>query len=109
VEDERLDAVLRAGYGIFAGEQVNRAVLRFTPAQARWVANEVWHSQQVGRMEADGAYVLEVPYSQETELVMDILRYGREVEVLGPAALRARVARELAAAAATYGGGAPGG
>jgi predicted DNA-binding transcriptional regulator YafY len=102
VEDRRLDEVLRAGYGIFAGESVERAILRFSPGRARWVANEIWHSRQVGRMEADGSYLLEIPYSQEPELVMDILKYGREVEVLAPASLRIRVAGELAAGAALY-------
>lgn len=102
VPEERLDEVLRAGYGIFAGEAVQRAVLRFSPARARWVANEAWHSQQVGRLEQDGSYVLEVPYSQEPELVMDILRYGQDVEVQSPPSLRRRVADELAAAAAVY-------
>lgn len=103
VEDARLDEVLRAGYGIFAGEAVQQAVLRFSASRARWVANEVWHSQQVGRMQPDGSYVLELPFSQEPELVMDILKYGHEVEVLEPPALRRRVAKELAAAAAVYG------
>jgi len=103
VPDDRLDEVLRAGYGIFAGEAVDRAVLRFTPSRARWVASEAWHSQQVGRMEADGSYVLEVPYSQEPELVMDILKYGADVEVLSPPSLRRRVEQELAAAAKRYG------
>jgi predicted DNA-binding transcriptional regulator YafY len=102
VEDNRLDEVLRAGYGIFAGESVERAVLKFSASRARWVANELWHSRQVGRMEADGTYVLEVPFSQEPELVMDILKYGSEVEVIGPASLRRRVAKELAAGAARY-------
>lgn len=102
VPEERLDEVLRAGYGIFAGEAVQRAVLRFSPSRARWVANEAWHSQQVGRLEPDGSYVLEVPYSQEPELVMDILRYGQDVEVLSPPSLRSRVADQLAAAAAVY-------
>jgi predicted DNA-binding transcriptional regulator YafY len=102
VPEERLDEVLRAGYGIFAGEAVQRAVLRFSPSRARWVANEAWHSQQVGRLEPDGSYVLEVPYSQEPELVMDILRYGQDVEVLSPPSLRRRVADELAMAAAVY-------
>jgi len=102
VPEGRLDEVLRAGYGIFAGEAVQRAVLRFSPSRARWVANEAWHSQQVGRLEPDGSYVLEVPYSQEPELVMDILRYGKDVEVLSPPSLRRKVADELAAAAAVY-------
>ncbi|HLG53223.1 MAG TPA: WYL domain-containing protein [Steroidobacteraceae bacterium] len=106
VADESLDRVLGAGYGIFAGADTQTAVLRFTPERARWVADEVWHSRQAGRIEADGSYVLELPYSQEPELVMDLLRYGAGVEVLAPVALRATVAQELAAAARQYGGSA---
>jgi predicted DNA-binding transcriptional regulator YafY len=102
VPDETLDRVLGAGYGIFAGEKTETAVLRFTPERARWVADETWHSRQVGRVEADGSYVLELPYSKEPELVMDLLRHGAGVEVLAPPALRARVASELAAAARRY-------
>jgi len=104
VDDARLDAVLRAGYGIFAGEQTELAVLRFSASRARWVGAEVWHSRQVGRFEPDGSYLLEVPYSQEPELVMDILRHGREVEVLAPESLRRRVAAELEAAVTHYRG-----
>jgi predicted DNA-binding transcriptional regulator YafY len=103
VADDELDRVLGAGYGIFAGAETETAVLRFTPASARWVADEVWHSRQVGRIEADGSYVLELPFSREPELVMDLLRHGAGVEVLAPPSLRARVAHELAAAARQYG------
>lgn len=102
IDDAALDRVLGAGYGIFAGAKTATARLRFTPESARWVADEVWHSKQVGRIEADGSYLLELPYSNERELVMDLLRHGSGVEVLAPAALRARVTEELAAAAAQY-------
>jgi predicted DNA-binding transcriptional regulator YafY len=102
VADAELDRVLGAGYGIFSGAATETAVLRFSPDSARWVADEVWHSRQVGRIEADGSYVLELPYSREPELVMDLLRHGSGVEVLGPPALRERVASELAAAARLY-------
>jgi len=102
VGDESLDRVLGAGYGIFSGAETQTAVLRFTPERARWVADEVWHSRQAGRIESDGSYVLELPYSQEPELVMDLLRYGAGVRVLAPETLRATVARELAAAARQY-------
>jgi predicted DNA-binding transcriptional regulator YafY len=102
VADENMDRVLGAGYGIFSGAKTQTAVLRFTPERARWVADEVWHSRQTGRIEADGSYVLELPYSQEPELVMDLLRYGAGVRVLAPESLRATVARELAAAARQY-------
>ena len=102
VPDSELDRMLGSGYGIFAGAETETAKLRFTPDSARWVADEVWHSKQVGRIEADGSYVLELPYSREPELVMDLLRHGAGVEVLSPRSLRERVASELAAAARQY-------
>ncbi|MGQ0430581.1 MAG: helix-turn-helix transcriptional regulator [Gammaproteobacteria bacterium] len=102
IAEAELDRVLGAGYGIFAGANTETAVLRFTPAAARWVADEAWHSRQVGRIEADGSYRLELPYSGEPELVMDLLRHGAGVEVLGPPRLRERVAQELALAARQY-------
>src|SRR3972149_5809129 len=40
------------------------AVLRFTPERARWVAEELWHPQQKGRME-NGCYILQIPYSDD--------------------------------------------
>ena len=100
--DAELDRALGAGYGIFAGEETQTAVLRFTPESARWVADEVWHSKQVGRIEADGSYVLELPFSDPRELAMDVLRHGPHVEVLEPASLRSAVKAQLAAALARY-------
>jgi hypothetical protein len=96
------DAGEVSGGRLFAGADTQTAVLRFTPESARWVADEVWHSRQVGRIEPDGSYVLELPFSREQELVMDLLRHGSGVEVLAPPALRERVASELAAAAQQY-------
>ena len=40
--------------------------------------------------------MLEVPYSDDRELLRDILKHGPDVEVLGPEALRARVREALA-------------
>jgi len=102
VPESTLNRVLGSGYGIFSGHRVRWGRLRFTPERARWVATEEWHPRQRGRLEADGSYVLEVPYSDDRELVMDILRYGPEVEVLGPAPLRRAVRERLAAALARY-------
>ncbi|MEK7737391.1 MAG: WYL domain-containing protein, partial [Pseudomonadota bacterium] len=68
--------------GIFSGAAVIWAKLRFTPQSARWVAAEQWHPLQKSHTETDGHYLLELPYSNPTELVMDILRHGAGVEVL---------------------------
>ena len=91
VSEKTTDEVLGAGYGIFAGSKVEWAKLRFTPERARWVAHEQWHPRQKGVQEADGTYLLEIPYADDRELLMDILKYGPDVEVLGPPGLRERV------------------
>ncbi|MGQ9686990.1 MAG: hypothetical protein ACUVT2_11890 [Thiobacillaceae bacterium] len=43
----------------------------------------------------DGCYELTLPYSDNRELVMDILRHVPEVQVLTPAVLRHHVADRL--------------
>ena len=102
VAEKTLNEVLASSYGIFSGKADKRAVLRFTPKQARWVASEQWHPQQVSQFDKDGSYLLEIPYSNDGELIMDILKYGPDVEVVSPAELRKSVKRRLAAALARY-------
>jgi predicted DNA-binding transcriptional regulator YafY len=67
------------------------------------VSLETWHPDQSHGWLEDGSYVLEVPYSNDQELVMDLLRLGAEVEVLSPPELRMRVFDALCAAAKQYG------
>ncbi|MDO9599909.1 MAG: YafY family protein [Azoarcus sp.] len=95
ITSQTLDSVLGPGYGIFAGDQLQWARLRFSAERARWVANEHWHPEQRGAFEADGSYVLEVPYADHRELVMDVLKHGRHCEVLGPEGLRLVVSDEV--------------
>jgi len=98
-----LEEYLSSGYGIFAGRKVEWATIRFTSLAARWVSAQRWHSKQRSRREEDGSYVLELPYANDQELLMDVLKYGPEAEVLGPPALRERAAQQLREAAAKYG------
>ena len=102
VPDEVLDAHFTAAYGIFAGPAGKIAILRFSPEAAKWVADEQWHPKQVGKVLQDGSYELRIPFGNATELVMDILKYGEEVEVIAPADLRRAIARKLRAAAQHY-------
>lgn len=95
ISEKRLDTELGSSYGIFAGENSQTAVLRFTPFRARWVAREQWHPEQQGEIHPDGSYLLRIPYCDDRELLMDILKYGEEVEVLGPKELRAKVCAKL--------------
>jgi len=100
VADAELDTVLGAGYGIFAGCELQWAELRFSPVRARWVAAESWHPRQIGRFEPNGCYLLRLPYADPRELVMDVLRHVPEVEVVAPPQLRAAVREKLCIALA---------
>jgi predicted DNA-binding transcriptional regulator YafY len=95
IADDRLDRELGSGYGIFSGRDVRTAILRFSPLMARWVSQEKWHSHQEGEFAPDGSYTLKVPYAAERELVMDVMRFGPEVEVLAPPELRRSVSAAL--------------
>ncbi len=104
VGERSMNEALGPGYGIFKGRTLDWARLRFTPERARWVASEHWHPKQKGSFDEAGGYLLEIPFADDRELVMDILRYGADVEVLGPPALRSRVKQELARMTKLYRG-----
>ncbi len=102
IADKTLDAELSSGYGILAGRRTRKAVLRFSAERARWVAREEWHPEQQSHFDDAGRYVLTVPYSNDVELVMDVLRYGPDVEVLRPPGLRSKVRDRLRRGLAMY-------
>lgn len=99
---EELDRHFATGYGIFAGEPTDTAVLRFTPKGARWAAAVEWHPAQEERWLEDGGYELRIPYSSEEELIRDVLAYGPEACVVAPEELRRAIGQRLARAAAQY-------
>lgn len=100
VPDAELDAVLKSGYGIFSGKDVQWATLQFSPKVSRWVSLERWHENQRGRIEKDGSFVLELPYSHDRELSMDILKFGSECRVVSPEPLARAIREEHLRAAA---------
>jgi len=102
VAEKRLDAELGSGYGIFSGQKTQQVTLRFSPKMARWVSKEEWHPDQKGRYDQDGYYLLTFPYANDTELLMDILRYGADVEVIKPVTLRTKVQAQLKDALKKY-------
>lgn len=101
-DEDAVDRYLGAAFGIFTGEAREWAVLRFSPEAARWAAEETWHPDQMGYWRQEG-YELQIPYSDERELVMEVLKYGADCEVIAPEGLRETVAERLRRAAEIYG------
>jgi len=112
---KEVEAEFDGSYGIYGGSgaRLKWATLVFEPEAAQWVSNEEWHPQQKSRWltpegktapagDRSGRYELQVPYSEPTELMMDILRHGDSVRVTSDKALAAAVAQRLQSAAAQY-------
>jgi predicted DNA-binding transcriptional regulator YafY len=100
--EAELNQHLASSYGIFSGPPKAWATIRFSPHAARWVADEHWHSQQQGQWLKDGRYELKVPYSNSRELLMDVLKYGPDAEVVAPISLREEMKIMLQLAVGAY-------
>jgi proteasome accessory factor C len=102
ISKKELEEHFAESYGIFSGRPKARAVLKFGPAIAKWVSCENWHPKQEASYEKNGSYILKIPYSDERELLLDIMKYGDEVEVLEPESLRGAVRKKLQKALGHY-------
>lgn len=102
IDEAELDRHLAGSYGIFSGPPKGTATIVFSARAARWVADEHWHSQQQGRFLADGRYELKIPYSAPRELLMDVLHYGSDAEIIEPPSLREQAKSLLALALSNY-------
>ena len=100
--DAELDQHLASSYGIFSGAPKANATILFSAKAARWVADEHWHSKQEGRFLPDGRYQLKIPYSNAKELLMDVLRYGADAEIVEPESLRQQARTLLQLALSAY-------
>lgn len=92
---KKLRAELGEGYGIFNGKAVQWAKLRFGPVASRWVSKRNWHSEQKSSFDESGNLLLEVPFSDERELLQDILAWLPDVEVLAPPSLQNKIKEVL--------------
>ncbi len=102
VSTKLVAANIDSGFGIFGGALVKWAKLQFSVERARWVSAEKWHADQRGTYDKNGNYILEVPYADDRELTMDILKHGSHVTVVSPIELRRRIRDELEKTAANY-------
>lgn len=101
IDAEELDNHVDRAFGIFTGHPAHTAQLRFNATRARWIADEIWHPDQRSEWQGDH-YLLTLPYADPTELILEIMRFGADVEVLSPPELRALIAQRHRQAAGLY-------
>lgn len=99
----QVEQLMDGGYGACAGLANHWAILVFSQQSSPQAARELWHPMQRSRLLPDGRLELMLPYDDPSDLVMDILRKGDEVEVVGNPSLRAAVAARARSVCKLYG------
>lgn len=90
-------------YGIFSGKADKKAVIRFKGIAAKIVSKEIWHRNQKGTYDPTSeTYTLSIPYKDDRELIMDILRWGDLAEVIDPPELRQNIINILKSTLRNY-------
>ena len=90
-------------FGIFSGPVNATAEILFTGTAAYEVSQECWHPRQEGYWNDEhNEYRLKIPYGEKTELIMDILKWGDQAEVLKPLDLRQEIAEIIKNCAKKY-------
>lgn len=101
--DTDIPTHLDAVHGIFLSENPIPVTLRFSPAMAAFVREQVWFPQQKLKDNDDGSLELTFPVGDFPEIIQEILGYGPEVEVLAPDSLREEIKNRVSAMACNYG------
>jgi predicted DNA-binding transcriptional regulator YafY len=94
---------LEGAFGIFQGGPLREVHLRFAPARARAIREQVWHPDQRFVPRPDGSLDLFLPVADLREIRLKVLQFGSEVEALAPPDLRAEIAAEARRMVARYG------
>lgn len=96
-------ALLGDAWGIwYTGEAPVTVRLRFSPAVAARVQENVWHASEGITPQPDGSLLWEARIAQPIEMLPWVRGWGSDVEVLEPQAMRARVMEEARKMAEMY-------
>jgi predicted DNA-binding transcriptional regulator YafY len=92
---------LSQSFGIFKGKPRYLAKILFTSTAAELVRNQYWHKDQ-RMLTVEEGVELQLPVSDDREIVMKILQYGAMARPLSPPELVKRVQNEIDAMVKLY-------
>lgn len=88
------DNTLTGVFGIFKGETKYSVTIHFKGHAARTVKHQHWHPAQI--IEETGSGILfTLPVADDREIMMKILQFGAQAEIIAPQHLREKLAAEL--------------
>ena len=90
VSTREIETELDKSYGLFHSGELKTALLVFDEEAAPFVRRQIWHPKQK-MITAGGGVKVSIPYTNSTELIGEILRWGIHVKVEGPVELRREV------------------
>ena len=90
-----VEAYLGPAFGMFLGDRTYAVHVRFSPYQARWIQEEIWHESQIMTKRPDGTLDVRFQATGLPDLARWVLSYGGECEVISPRVLRERVEGEV--------------
>jgi len=86
---------LRWNFGILSSAESIEVCIRFAPGIAPWIQEQVWHANQTVEHQPDGSLLLRFSVADFREIKREILKYGSQVEVVSPPALRDEMRDEI--------------
>lgn len=85
----------RKNFGIMQGDETQDVCLRFTPAVAEWIAEQIWHPLQKLSFDSEKGILMRFPVADFREIKRRILSYGSDVKVISPKKLAAEIKGEI--------------
>jgi predicted DNA-binding transcriptional regulator YafY len=96
------DEYLTGVFGIFKGKVRFTATISLTGRAAEIVRQQHWHPDQQIEQTQTGI-LLHLPVADDRELIMKVLQFADEAEVIAPESLREKIKEKIAAMANRYG------
>lgn len=87
--------IIKKQFGIFSGSKETLVALRFSREASRFVKEQIWHKTQAMLWDDADRLTLKIPVSDFREIKREVLKFGSEVEVIEPEALREEVKEEI--------------
>ena len=85
---------LNHSFGIFKGSPKYQAEILFTGYAAHLIRNQFWHNDQKVEQTESGV-ILKIPVRDDREIIMKILQYGSQAQVLEPDELKVKIKEEI--------------